>query len=631
MIKQHHSLSRNLSLGIMLLAVPLFVLSVGLFYMQSRELIHQEASERSVSILATTTQRVANYMGALENAARSNAWLIEENFTPDTIMAVTNRIVTRNKSVLSCSFGTVPDMFPQYGRYFSVFTVNNGDTIYTVREPGYEYFDKMWYKTPLKNNKGCWVNPFSDFTEATLDHNDATASFCLPLHAAGGRTIGVLAADFSFSRLTRIITASGSPYPSAYYMLLGGDGRYLVHPETNLLFRKTIFSENDASNNADLIALGHEMTAAKNGTMHLNIDNVYCHVSYRNVPGTDWSLALVIPADEMMGPYNNLLYVVIAIIIAGLLGIWWLSYRAVRQTVKPIHQLLDMTEQITEGHYDKVIPPTTRKDAVAQLQNSFSSMQQSIITHIGRIEQTAQEADQYNVEQEEKLAEAEESIRKKDELIERIMHQIEKPLNVIRDYAHKLRDSVALPQKQLAEIIPKMYYSTNLLTRNIFMLFDSSDTRKSSTTMYNRTDKVLCNQLVHDCTEYIHEFFPDAKIRMESEVPDDFTVQSNHLYITRTIRELLYNAAKYSDGEHIVVRIKQKPDTICFYVEDVGPGLPDDSVEMLYKPFMKVDNQSEGLGLGLPLCMRHITGLGGKLVHDADYKQGCRFIIELPR
>ena len=52
---------------------------------------------------------------------------------------------------------------------------------------------------------------------------------------------------------------------------------------------------------------------------------------------------------------------------------------------------------------------------------------------------------------------------------------------------------------------------------------------------------------------------------------------------------------------------------------------------MIFKPFGKVDDLSEGLGLGLPLAKRHALSLGGDLLYDADYHDGCRFILEVPK
>ena len=51
----------------------------------------------------------------------------------------------------------------------------------------------------------------------------------------------------------------------------------------------------------------------------------------------------------------------------------------------------------------------------------------------------------------------------------------------------------------------------------------------------------------------------------------------------------------------------------------------------MFTPFSKVDDLSEGLGLGLPLTKHHIERLGGTLTLDTDYHDGCRFIIEMPK
>ena len=61
MSKIRSSLWRKLSRSILLMAVPIFVLSVGIFYLQSRYLIRQVAMARSNSIVRSMIQRVSNY------------------------------------------------------------------------------------------------------------------------------------------------------------------------------------------------------------------------------------------------------------------------------------------------------------------------------------------------------------------------------------------------------------------------------------------------------------------------------------------------------------------------------------------------------------------------------------------
>ena len=76
MIKIRHSLSRKLSIGIVLLAIPIFVIALGLLFLQSRYLIQQETIESSQSLLNTTLQRVEKFMQTVETAANVNAWMM---------------------------------------------------------------------------------------------------------------------------------------------------------------------------------------------------------------------------------------------------------------------------------------------------------------------------------------------------------------------------------------------------------------------------------------------------------------------------------------------------------------------------------------------------------------------------
>lgn len=51
-------LSRQISLGIMVMAIPLFMLALGILYMQSHHLIHEEVRKNAQSMLNAQLQRV---------------------------------------------------------------------------------------------------------------------------------------------------------------------------------------------------------------------------------------------------------------------------------------------------------------------------------------------------------------------------------------------------------------------------------------------------------------------------------------------------------------------------------------------------------------------------------------------
>lgn len=636
-----HSLSTRLSLGVLLMAIPVFVAALGILYLQSRNFIRQEAMAHASSVLNTQLQRVRNYMSTVETATNSSAWLAEEYFQPDSLLSISRRIVTLNSHALGCFITAEPGTFPQLGD-FSACSYRRGDTIITEREAPYNYYETPWYKAPRQQGKACWVDPYGDYDEGTLYTSEMIASYCRPLHGADGRVIGIIATDLSFQKLAKAIERDEHPYPNAYFVLIASDGRYLLHPDTTRVFSKNIFEDRDPSRHTDMIALGHEMTAGNEGNMHITIDGRLCHVSYRPVPGTSWSLALICPDDDILQRYHQLTYIIIALIIVGLLFIVWASYRIVRQTIRPLNSLLGQLQAIAGGHYDKSIAHTDREDAIGQLQNSFATMQQSLHDHVGSISKAVEQTRVRNEELVRITALAEEAVRQKAAFIQDVSHQIRTPLNIIMGFADVLRGSLSslggessattvLAKEEVANITDMMRYNSAHLTRMVLMLYDSSDTGSAEEQQLKRNEQVSPNAIVRECIAFTLQHFPDLPIRFETDVDDDFRIPSNHLYLMRTLRELLYNAAKYSDGQHISVHVALTPSTVRFVTQDVGPGLPEESLDVIFNPFIKVNNLSEGLGLGLYLSRRHAKNLGGDLVVDTTYHAGCRLILEVPR
>ena len=640
MSKIRRTFSKRLSRTIMILAIPLFVLSLGVFYKNANRLLHKEAVEKSRTILSTTTQLVVNYLNSVENAARSNLWMLEENFNPDSLAIISHRIVSHNKSVLSCSVAAEPNTFPQYGENFSVYSVNDGDTIRTELESEFEYFEKNWYKKTIQAGKACWINPFSDFNAGVINHHDAVGSYCMPIRPHGNRIEGVVSVDFSFKKLRETILATHHPYPSSYYMILSPVGGYLVHPNNSLLFKKTIFTATDSVAHPDIIALGREMIAHKYGTMHVTFDDVLCHVTYMPITDTGWSIALVCNDEDVLADYNYLTIIMVVFVILGILIIAWITRKVIQSNILPLNKLLEATTLISEGNYATVIDQSEHNDVIGKLQNAFRKMQLAIMANLSEILLTKYDTDEEIKKLEQVLPLAEEASKRRQLFIQKVSRQFTTPLNIIEGLTRVLVNNIAAKEKGKArksqqekdvnEINATLRHQTNLLVRNTYMLFDSSDIGVADTARYDKTDDVLCNEVVRGCINYAQSLFSIEDIKFETELPDDFSIRSNHLYIMRTIRELLYNAAKFSDGQHISVHIEQTETTLRFIIEDVGPGLQENTEELIFIPFTKVDHLSDGLGLGLPLCKRHMVALGGDLIYDSDYKQGCRFIMELP-
>ena len=157
---------------------------------------------------------------------------------------------------------------------------------------------------------------------------------------------------------------------------------------------------------------------------------------------------------------------------------------------------------------------------------------------------------------------AEEAVRQKTAFIQDVSHQIRTPLNIITGFAQVLREDLAalgddtkhqmaISKDEVANIAGMMKHNSAHLNRMLLMLYDSSETGISEEKKLRRDEPVSPNKVAHECIEHTLSHFPGLPIHFETDLDDSFRIYSNHLYLMRTLRELLYNSAKYSDKQHV--------------------------------------------------------------------------------
>lgn len=625
-----HSLSSKLGVSILFLSILVFVASLGVMFVQSRLMLRKKATERIVCVLDNTVQRVRTCMNRVETATNSNGWMALEYLNPDSLLTISRHVVSVNPHVNGCSITTEPDVFPELGP-FSAYSIKEGDSVVTVREDAYDYYNQVWYKLPKTQARPCWTDPFNDNNDNALYTKNIIASYCKPLYSDDGRFLGVISTDLSFKHLKETIVEK-QPYPNTYFALVNSEGRYIIHPDSTKEFNKTIFEDLNIETQPELVALGHEMTTGGKGNMRVTVNGTSCLVCYQPIPDTKWCLALVIPDREILQTYYRLAYVIVSLIVIGLIIILLITWKIVDQSIKPLSQLLAQSQIIAQGNYDEQISHTERRDAVGRLQNSFATMQESLNRHVTDISHAAEEAGLRNEELVKATKMAEEADRQKTIFIQDVTHQIRTPLNIIMGFAQVLRNSNGeIPHDEVKKIVDMMDHNAKTLSRMLLMLYDCSDAGASVELQIHTDEMVSCNEVANESINYTRKHFPEINVRLESDLPDAYRLRTNRLYLMRTLRELLYNAAKYSNGAIVLFRIKDTGNTIRFIVEDQGPGMSEAYQEKMYEPFTKVNELSEGLGLGLPLSKRHSRSLGGDLFLDTSYHDGCRFILELPK
>ena len=613
-----------------LVAVSVFVLTNSVFMAVSWRHFHTVAMDNASEALNAAVARAERYLRSVETVTDLTARMAEEHFCPDSLIVFSRRAVEQSGFVSGCSISARADMFPEYGRYYSAYTVRKRDTVITAVEEGYEYFDYEWYSKAAVSGKAVWVDPFVDNNVGSLSADHMIASYCCPLYDKEKQLIGVISTDMSLPEFSKALS-SIKPYPDSYLILLGHDGRYYVHRDTTKIVKKTIFDLTNGRYYPDKLALGYEMTAGHIGRMHADVANVKSLICYQPVPGTNWSAALISPERSVLHGYRRLNISILIIILIGLIFIYVICRRTVVRAFAPLSLLEEQTQRIAEGDYSKVIARGNEYSVVGKLQNSFADMQETLREQIQKLNAAIAKSAKRKEELQKANAELEEAIRRQRAFISNITHQIRTPLNLIMGFSQLLQeggDGMSAEEKQA--LLHVIDYHTMTLRRMSLMLYDSSDRGYHDEMLSLKEDDVSCNGVARECIGYVNRYFPGVSVKLETSLEDSFTIHTDHLYLMRSIREFLYNSAKYSDGKNIFLRVEAIPDGVRFVFEDTGPGIPPQFQEHVFTPFYKSDSLSEGLGVGLPLTKRHIILLGGTLELDATYHQGCRFFMVLP-
>lgn len=100
----------------------------------------------------------------------------------------------------------------------------------------------------------------------------------------------------------------------------------------------------------------------------------------------------------------------------------------------------------------------------------------------------------------------------------------------------------------------------------------------------------------------------------------------------RCLTNLISNAGKYAQNVWLTMRADD--EILSIVIDDDGPGIPEEQLEDVFKPFYRVDSSRNastgGVGLGLPIAMDIVHGHGGEISLDKSDRGGLQVRISLP-
>lgn len=483
-------LSIRLGLLIVLIVTVAFSLLFGNLFYRGKRYIQHAAIERATKLLDNTAERINGIMDETETVTNFMAQTTPRHLSPDSLLVFTRRAIEENSFLTGMAISMEPYYFPEMGRYYSAYSLrymaydddNPIDSITTVREGPFEYFDAVWYKTSRTLGTSSWIDAYDDYNEGTLSSPDILTSYCCPMRNADGQFIGSITASLTLKWLSAAVSDL-KPYPNSSAIMIGRNGTYLVHPDTAKLYRETIFSDAAPESRREIEALGKDMLAGHSGMVKTIVDGAPAYIFYRPLERTGWSIAIVCPESDIFARYNKLVHIVWFVVSIGLVLLMLFCYQTVLRAVLPIKQLDKAARRISNGHFDVPLSTNNRHDSLGRLIDSFARMQQSLADNVQNLQHVNAELQQQN----EELANAYqlklETNRRKTAFIQDMYHAIRTPLNIISGFAQVLFASLhALPEEEVNDIMTRMRSSAKDISRLTRELSEVSNTTKTTDT-----------------------------------------------------------------------------------------------------------------------------------------------------
>ncbi|MGN6086458.1 ATP-binding protein [Trinickia sp.] len=128
-------------------------------------------------------------------------------------------------------------------------------------------------------------------------------------------------------------------------------------------------------------------------------------------------------------------------------------------------------------------------------------------------------------------------------------------------------------------------------------------------------------------------------VRLTVRLAQEAVVDADETDLRRVVGNLLENAKKYGLSEtdgipHIMVETRVSHSRVELSVLDEGPGIPEDQIGLVTRPFYRVDSarsQANGTGLGMAIVQRIVSRHRGTLkLRNRVPAPGLEVTIEFP-
>ncbi|HET9032665.1 MAG TPA: ATP-binding protein [Dokdonella sp.] len=188
-----------------------------------------------------------------------------------------------------------------------------------------------------------------------------------------------------------------------------------------------------------------------------------------------------------------------------------------------------------------------------------------------------------------------------------IAHELRTPLSILRGEIQALQDGVRSPTPAALNSLNAECERMGSLIEDLYLL-----SLADAGALEYRFETLDLGELISDALETQTAILSAAGLSVETDIDELPPIRADARRIGQLIDNLMTNTRRYTDAPgRIRVALKRNADQAILSIEDSAPGVPEESLELLFERLYRVDasrnRAAGGAGLGLAIC-RAIVG-----------------------
>ena len=265
------------------------------------------------------------------------------------------------------------------GTLYHSYVKNNKFEVVKWKESGF-IKTREWLNTALKTGKIHWSEPY-----LSVDPDDnklLSSTVAIPFKFKGSTGWdGVIGTSGNLDAMRDWLNnykfeANGK------YLLTSAKGLYLIHPDKNIEFKKTISQLANEINSKPLKYVAQQVKFGKSGFVTMPKSSVHkgeVVFVYSPIPKTNWSSYLVFSSNNFYRPVKHFQLFLLSVTIFGIFLLIIFINWICKFTTNPIVKLSQVAEKYGKGEFETELPPVESQDEVGILTQAFYTMRDNLL------------------------------------------------------------------------------------------------------------------------------------------------------------------------------------------------------------------------------------------------------------